>query len=239
MTQYPNYGNAYYAAQANPRPTSVTVVAIVGIVWAVLMLLCNGFGLIPLFVPNFGGPNPAMDEIRANRVANAWTTVGPIFGLALSVLLIGGSIGALKLQGWGRAALLIFALLETVAAVVNAAITIAVINPIMAKMFQGQIPGNNAGIFTAAQQGGAVLGTVIAVVLPVWILLVMFRANVKAAFATGGARVDSGAGGYGGYAAPGGAYAPPQSPPMGVPPQYPAAQYPPGQYPPQGPYGQQ
>lgn len=70
MTQVPNYGTAYYDAQTNPRPTSVTVVAIVGIVWGALMLLCNGFGLISLFMPTFGAPNPAIDAIRADRVAN-------------------------------------------------------------------------------------------------------------------------------------------------------------------------
>lgn len=232
MTQYPNYGNPSYATpMPSPRPMSVTVVAIVGIVWGVLMLLCNGFGLITVFKPDIFGPNPALNEIRAHPTANLWTNVSPFIGIALAVLLIAGASGALGLRGWGRAAMLMFAFVDLVVAMVNLIVTVTVINPIMARAMQGQIPGNNARVFEMAQHGGAIIGILVVLVMPVWILLVMFRANVKAAFATGGlVGIDPGQAAYGGYA-PGGQYPPPGA---GVPQQ----QYPP-QYPPQGPYGQQ
>ena len=227
MSQYPNY---YNAPPPNPRPTSVTVLAIVGIVWGALMLLCNGVGLIPELIPNFGGADPVFAELRANSVARAWGVVGPVIGLGLAVLLLAGSIGALMLRGWGRAAMMVFAVAEILAGLVNLVITIGVINPITAKAAPAG-PGAQGNAFAIGQHFGTAVAVAVALVLPVWILIVMKRPAVIAAFAgTGEGGAASGFPMYSGAAGGGPAY------PPGQPGKYDPSQYP--QYPPQGPYGQ-
>src|SRR3954447_9112516 len=114
MTQYPGYANPYVTQPpASARPTSVTVVAIIGIIWGVLMLLCNGIGAASLFIPtNFAGPNPAADELRSNAVAHGWNIAHPLIGFFLAFMLLAGCAGALSMQSWGRSALRLFAILE-------------------------------------------------------------------------------------------------------------------------------
>ena len=233
MTQYPNY--YYPPAPINPRPTAVTVLAIIGIIWGALMLLCQGFGLLPMLLGDLAGPNPVLEEIRKDPVARTWSIVGPVIGLALGFVLIVGSIGALTLKPWGRHAMLLFAAVDVVLAIVNGVIAITVMNPITAKVMGGQF-GQNTNVFAAAQHGGAIFGILVVLTFPICVLIFMTRPHVKAAFNAAG----SGAGAYPPYQQqqPVGGYYPPQ-----VPPGYYAPPPPPssGNYPPppaSGSYGQ-
>jgi hypothetical protein len=227
MTQYPNSAAPYVAP--NPRPTAVTVLAVVGIVWGVLMLLCNGMGLIPAIVPSIGAGNPAFEEIRAHPLAGPWSVIGPIIGVALAVVLLAACAGALGLKPWGRSLMNVFALAEIFVVLFDAFVRLSIVNPITIRALASMPGGAGAPAVQSLQLPLTLLGVVITLALPVCILLFMNRPHVKAAFAG-----ETTPGGIGGYpppqAYPGtpGAYPPPP------PPQAP----PPGQYPPQGPYSQ-
>ncbi len=61
----PDYA-APYVEMPGKRPTSVTVLAIIGLVLSSLVLLCSPISLVFLFV-DLGMPNPAIDAARATR----------------------------------------------------------------------------------------------------------------------------------------------------------------------------
>ncbi len=217
MTQYPGYQNPYLTQPpANPRPTSVTVVVIIGIIWGVLMLLCNGIGMASLFIPaNFAGPNPAAEELRSNAVAHGWNIAHPLIGFFLAFTLLAGCAGALALRSWGRKAMNLFAVLEIPIAIAQAVITMLVINPIISRNLQAMTGGAGGGgagapsmqTMAVLQHGTAIVTVVLAVGFPVVILMVMNSQKVKAAFDSKRPGVDAAPGQY--STPPQGSYSPP------------------------------
>src|SRR5947208_2777359 len=97
MSQLPYQG---YLPVQNPRPTSVTVMAILGIIFGGLGL-CSPFALIPYFM-NFGPPNPFIDAVKNNTFLLDWTMFATLLTFVLAILLLTCSIGALGLKPWAR-----------------------------------------------------------------------------------------------------------------------------------------
>jgi hypothetical protein len=226
MTCHPNYYSP--AAPINPRPTSVTVLAIIGIVWGAIMIPCNAITLIP-FLGNLSAQDPVMSAIRADPVAYGWSVGSTVARVVLAVVLLAGGVGALMLKPAGRSGMLLYARVMIVLAVVDALMGVLVLFPIARNALSGN---PQLASMLIARQVGAVFGIVIAMAYPILVLAFLNKAHVKAAFA------GAGAGSYSPpHAAPPGYY-PPQAQ---VPPGYYAPYYaPPGNYPPpQGPYGQQ
>lgn len=92
MSQYPPppvQPPIEYAAPAFPppprRPTSVTVLSIIGIILGAMGVICTPLGLIQYFV-DFGQPNPVIDAIKENKLAFAWTIGSNILTILLSVV---------------------------------------------------------------------------------------------------------------------------------------------------------
>ena len=249
MSQYPGPGYPqqtpnYYAPmppQAPLRPTAVTVLAIFGIIFGVLGVLCKPIGLAMMFVPQQAGVNPMVD---LQRDMMAWNVINTVVGLAISVVLLAGSIGSLSLKPWARSAMISYAGLAVVMTLVNLVVTLIWIVPAM-KQMQAQMPQqqgapNMGAIMQTAGAVGAFVGAAVALIYPVLLWYFYNRPEIKAAFGGG----QGGPGGFPvgqGGAAAGGYYygnaAPPQAgayyaqPPQ-APGQYPPQQ-PPGQYPPQ------
>jgi hypothetical protein len=180
MTQYPNYAQGgYYAQPVNPRPTSVTVLAIVGMVWGALVLLCNMVSLIPLLV-QVGPPNPMIQEMRADPALHNWNIIATVARLVLGVLLLVGSGVALMLKGWGRVLMLVYAVLAIALSLVDTYMTVTHVLPILRRLAASD---PNVAQIMGMQRIGMVLGIVIGMLLPLLILFFMTRPNVKAAFA--------------------------------------------------------
>ena len=237
MTQYPGPQHptqfpAYQSPQtptAKPRPTSVTVLAIIGIIFGGLGVLCKPLSLAAIFIPQ-PTPNPVVDmqkEMMGFNLAN--TAVGT----AVSVLLLASSIGCLSLKPWARKGMLAYAGLAIVLTVVGGIITAVWVMPrmfeaqqqAMAQAGGGGPPPQFTNAVQSASKVGAVVGGLVALVYPSCLLYFFTRPNVRSAF--------------GDPAFPG--YSTPQygAPPYGAPP--PGGYYanqppqpPPGQYPPQG-----
>lgn len=212
MSQYPAYANAYYPPPVNPRPTSVTVLAIIGIVWAAILLLCNSVMLIPMFV-ELGVPDPVTAGIKADPVAYGWSMATVVARVVLAIALLAGSIGALMLKPAGRAAMLFYAWAIIGISLADIVMSVLVTFPIMRDAL-----GGNPQLAPAVmgQQIGIIVGIVVALAYPIVVLVFMYKPHVKAAFAGAG-----GTGPAGGYypLQPGvgfpGAYAPPPPPPYG------------------------
>src|SRR5438128_7719791 len=99
MSQPPPQTISYYTPPLpvpNPRPTSVTVVAILGIIFGAMAVICSPFAMIPYFM-QFGPPNPAIDAIKNDRLIFNWMVGSLIVHWPVGVLLLASSIGALSL----------------------------------------------------------------------------------------------------------------------------------------------
>ena len=224
--QYPTQFPAYQSPQTptpKPRPTSVTVLAILGIIFGGLGVLCKPLSVAAIFIPQ-PTPNPAVEmqkEMMGFNLTNA------AVGTAVSVLLLASSIGCLSLKPWARKGMLAYAGLAIVLTIAGGIITWVWVMP---KMFEAQQramaqaggapPPQFMNVMRSAGTVGAVVGGLVALVYPSCLLYFFTRPNVRSAFG------DPAFPGYGapqyGAPPPGGYYAnqPPQPPP--------------GQYPPQG-----
>ena len=225
MTQYPgpNYPaqipgyQSPYTRSAPVRPTAVTVLAIIGIIFGGLGVLCKPLGVVALFIPQ-PGPNPMLDMQRSMMV---WNVANAVVGTLVSVLLLASSIGSLSLKPWARKGMLAYAGLALVLTVVGGVVTMIWIMPKMQEAQRQMLAQQSArgapapppgmmNIIQTAGNAGAVIGLVLALIFPLVLMYFYTRPEVKAAFG----EADGGGGPSGGAPPTGGYYAgqPPQAP---------------------------
>jgi hypothetical protein len=198
MTNYPQYPQQspyqpdYSTLPPTSRlPTSVKVLAIIGIIWAALLLICNGIGLFGI---SGAIPNPLMDELRTNN-PTVWASqiAIPVLGLVIALVLMAGSIGSLMLHNWGRVAMIVYAVIAILMGVTNAIITFVYVRPLMHQTFANQ---PNPEAVAMGQQIGFFCGAALVIVYPICVLVFMNKPSVKAAFADGGGSPPATAGPY-------------------------------------------
>ena len=161
-------------------PTSVKVIAIIGIVLGSLGILGLIWSLITIFAP-LGPPNPILEPLRHDSVYIASTIVALIIGVPLTVLLIVACVQSLRMQRWARRAMIVYAWLAIVQCVVGTVFNGAYLIP---KMLSG-IPAGTSPEMRAAMIGGAfggACGGLLSVVFPVCILYFFSRKKVVDAF---------------------------------------------------------
>ena len=204
----------------SPRPTSVTVLAIIGIIFGGIGVLCKPLGLVAMFLPQ-SGPNPMLDM---QKDMMAWNVISTVIGLAISLLLLAASIGSLSLKPWARKGMLAYAAAAVVMTLVSGVATMVWILPKMQEAQKqmiaqqgGGAPAGMMNIMQTAGTAGAVIGIIVALAYPLILWYFYTREDVKAAFERG---PTPGASSHG--PPQGGGYYAGQAPP------------PPGSYPPQG-----
>ena len=223
MTTYPQ-GNQQYSPTPqprDPRPGSVTALAIIGIVFGGGGLLCKPLSVAFLFLPQ-PQPNPAVD---LQKEMMGWNLVNGGIGLLISGLLLAAAIASLKLVPWGRKGMLAYAALAVLMNVVGLVVSLVWLVPKTNRLYeqlkqQGQ--GVPPGMVSILQKAGVPLTIVTFVVLMIFPLVLWYfftRREVKAAFEGGGGMPGGPYGGQpgaypaatvpGAYA-PTGAYPPPQ-----------------------------
>ena len=236
MTTYPSPQQQYYPTPqpAGARPGSVTALAIIGIVFGGIGVLCKPFSVVALFLPQ-PAPNPMVDM---QKEMMAWNLANAGIGTLISILLLAAAIGALLLKAWARKGMLAYAGVAIVMNVVGLVVGLAYVVPRMRQaqeqMMQQQgganLPPGMASIMQTAGAVGTVVWFILAMVFPVMVFYFFTRDNVKAAFEPGAGFPTGGPYGGGGYPAPyGGAYPgapagsyyaqpPPPAPPDSYPP---------------------
>jgi hypothetical protein len=196
MSQYqPPMGPMTYASpqlpQPSPRPTSVTVFAILGIIFGslgVLAMLCN---LPPLLGVQFA-PNPIMDGIRKDPMLMSLTIGGLVINLVLWILELIASIGMLSLKPTARRLFVWFAILNIIISILSIVVNVAVTNPRMQAITERAMQSNpqlNAPQMKAIMQYSSYGGVCFAVVLLIWPILILYfmtRPHVKRAFGEDG-----------------------------------------------------
>jgi hypothetical protein len=181
MSQTPPPPIGYYPVPPPARPTSVTVLAIIGIVLASLSLICTPFQLIGAFMGGAAGsPNPMM----STPILSAWTIGSSILGVLLAVGLLIGCIGSLRLAGWGRKLMLAVAVVSIVFAVVGAVMNGLVVVPAMMNSPEmAQMPQEQRQVAMAFGGGvGACCALLVGAVYPICVLVFFSKESVKQAF---------------------------------------------------------
>jgi hypothetical protein len=168
------------ALRPAPRPTVVTVVAICGICWASITLLGALFGSVALFLPT-GIPNPVLDAMRTNRGLFTYSIISTLLGAAEAALLLAASIAALPLRPWARKGLIVWAVAKMVLSVVGQTINWFWVQPIVeAVERQQKMP---EGMLIMARVFALVGVAILGVALPLVVIYLMTRRDVKSAFA--------------------------------------------------------
>ena len=178
MSDFPgqmNYESNFTPPTAPRRPTSVTVLAIIGIILGGLGALCSPFGLIFYFV-QVGPPNPVIEATRADPAWFGYTIGSTALGWVISVILLAGSIGSLMLKEWARKAMLAYAWVAIVMTPISFLVNLFWLGPKMKAAMVNQ-PGAALG------QAIGMFAPFIALILPICILYFLTRPHVKAAFA--------------------------------------------------------
>lgn len=193
-----NYG----APVANVRPTSVTTLAIIGIVLAslgLLLQLCGGVGLAAA----------VMTDVARTTVISTGTTrqtivqpkpSGAFIGasllmvvvyLALNIAVLAAAIGMLKLLPWSRKLMVRVSIAQLIAAAIWLVIQFAIVFPeTKTNMNQtinqmgnaGPLPSNFGSIMGGAVVGFNVLWAAFSVILPVLNVVILRKQNIKTAF---------------------------------------------------------
>ena len=149
------------------RPTSVTVLGILNIVFGTLNLMCTPFIFIGLFMPQPEGTPFAMGPGM-----KAYTAVGAIVGLIASGVLIGTGIGLLKLKDWARRMTSYYGWFALVWGVIGVIINGVMMSSSLSGMSEAETPALVGGMI------GGMCGGIIGLIYPILLIIYMKRPNV-------------------------------------------------------------
>jgi hypothetical protein len=185
---------------AGTRPTSVTVMGILNIVFGSLSLLgslCNGISIILNTAGvRMGGRGPEGD-IGGHDLWKAMAAEVPGFvafeygslllTLALGLLLLLTGIGLLNMRSWARTGAVLYAPVKIVFEVGALIYTMVLVNPVQARwmeaeMARGGVQGGG-NIMAAAVAVVAIVSAAVAIGYAIILLIVMLRPTVREAFA--------------------------------------------------------
>ena len=175
-----------YATPVAPlRPTAVSVLAIIGIVYASVGLLNALAGLVGQLIValslsvSTGLPN----------VIIACSILIASGNLVLASLLLTASIGSLRMRAWGRDWMVRWACAYLAWLVVEAAVQLLVVLPETMNMItSAPNPGGTTpppavpNFMRAAMYGGVLVTLAFCVILPTFVLVYMRKPTVRAAF---------------------------------------------------------
>ena len=134
MTSYP-YGQQQYYPTPQPtgaRPGGVTALAIIGIVFGGIGLLCKPISMLALFIPQ-PQPNPA---VEMQKEMMGWNLFNVGLGTLISALLLASAIGALLLKPWARKGMLAYGALAVVMNVVGLVVSLVWVVPKTKKLYE-------------------------------------------------------------------------------------------------------
>ena len=162
---------------APPRPTSVTVVAVLGILFGAWGVVCTPVGALPYFMDLPGGANPIIDMVKESTGLFSYMMAQLFVWFVMAVVLLAGSIGALMLKPWARLTLMGYAVVSLVLGVINAAVTVFLFLPMFRAADDPAMAGGAVGGMV-----GAGCGVCFGFIVQGALLYVLTRPDVKAAF---------------------------------------------------------
>jgi hypothetical protein len=178
------------------RPSSVTVIGILSIVFASLSLLgslCNGISLImQASGKTFAGGGSEL-ELHRMMVAEIPGYVPFEFGswilsLILGTLLLVSGIGLLNMRPWARTLSLLYAPIKIVFEIGALIYTVVLVTPVQARWMEAEfarkgVPaGNMASMFSGLTAAVLFVGAAITIGYAIVLMIVLMRPNVREAF---------------------------------------------------------
>ena len=178
-----------YSALGTVRPTPVTTIATLGVIFGTFGLLCKPAGLVMQLFLKLPQPNPVFDAFRNDPALRAWTIAAGITGTLVSLLLLLSSLGSLQLKQWARLGMLSYASLAALLTVVGQLFAYFVVGPaVVQAMRQAGLPNTQPNWLSGPI--GMAIGLVVGLWFPLLIVLYYNRRDVKQAFALGLAKAD-------------------------------------------------
>ncbi len=178
-TQVPGQPVGYVPLDYAPtRPTSVTVLSIISIVFALLGVICVPLGLTAYFVPAMQQGNPGIAAVKSDTPLFAWVLISNLIGFVMSIVLMAGAIGSLKLMTWARHLMLAYAAISIVVTIVVTIVNTIWLTPVMV---QSTVPEAQA-IVKWSSYIGAVIGMLFGLTMPVLVLIFFRKPHVVDAF---------------------------------------------------------
>ena len=159
------------------RPTSVTVLAIIGIILSGLGVLCGPFALLP-YVTTMGPPNPIVDAVKKAHALMVWMFGSSLLSWLVSLLLLICAIGSLLLKRWARSGMLVYAIISIAMGLIGLVVSITWAFPAMQRAISGA-GGSTGGLI------GGLIGGVLGLIYPVFVLVYMRKPHVIEAFERG------------------------------------------------------
>jgi hypothetical protein len=175
----------YAVHSDSPRPTAVTVLAIIGLVLGGLLVLCKPLGAAVQLLMPMPQPNAVMNLMRNDPAIRGFTIGSTITGTLLSLLLLMSSIGSLGLRQWARTGMLAYAFLAVVMSLVNQAVGVFVIGPEVERAIQQSGMPTPPGMKMMGGWVGVAVGLALGLWYPLLIIVYYTRPRVKEAFERG------------------------------------------------------
>lgn len=166
-----------------PESSWPTVVGVIGIIYAGLGLLGNVCGVVVIaFAPqyiewlqNMGMSDADAQEMESDLSINAWLVISGIFGFALVIMLLVGSIKLLKRSQKGAKLCKLWAWISIPWILIGSAISFAVQSP---------IPKSPTHVEQLIAVIGAAIGFIFVLVLPIFMTIWFARSKIKSDIAS-------------------------------------------------------
>jgi hypothetical protein len=177
-----------YAQPLKDRPTSVTVLAIIGIIWAIISILGAAYGLISsILMMSSGRTLFGPGRLNLPHSLVVVSIVQGVIGLALATTLLVSCIGALYLRRWAFRLVMTYAILTLLIATISTVLQVTWFGPETLSAMKQSQPNNPAfaqaqNIVQWAMVGGACIGWVFGCALPFCFLILWNKPQVKEAF---------------------------------------------------------
>lgn len=167
------------------RPTSVTVIAIIAIIWGSIAVL-GTFCSLPQALGVQFGPNPATSALAKDSAVKTFQVTALGLSFVLAIVELWGGIASLSLKQSGRKLLIGFAIAQLAIGLLAIPAQVLFIYPRMVHDVEAAV-GANSPVAQGVRYGffGGLAFGLLALIWPVLILVFMNRPNVKAAFEQG------------------------------------------------------
>ena len=151
---------------APAKPTSVTVLGTLNIIFGGMNLLCSPFAILSVFIPQ---PDPAFQLSAGMRL---YTLVSVILSMIMAVVLIACGIGLLKLRSWARQTAYVYGWIAFVWGILGIIISAVLLSTSFSGMSENAMPAMIGGIV------GGMCGGLIGLVYPLLLIIYMRKPHV-------------------------------------------------------------
>jgi hypothetical protein len=166
----------YAIPQPSLRPTSATVIAIIGICYAGLAILSYAIMLAGLLmIALYTGATVAP---FFTRQIISWNLARPAMGLCVAGFLLAASIGLLRSARWSRRGMIIYAVLALAVVVASSAVDVLFVIPEQRRQLAA-MGAPMAAVGPAGQYLGTLIWLLITAAFPIIVLVFMTRPNIR------------------------------------------------------------